>query len=196
MSDDHVVLRADQPQRDELEKAGWTVIARSFGARLDRADIDRHRLSTMVERVAGVATIRELTADDIPSILVLDSATSTDYPGSIATRHERLDHECATPTAARRAFGALSFAGELIGLTMVDLDGDTAETDFTVVHREWRRRGIAVALKAASLLALDAAGVRGFRTGGSADNAAIIAANAALGYVRDEEWLTLAPPTP
>lgn len=46
-----------------------------------------------------------------------------------------------------------------------------------------------------TLLALDADGVRRFRTGGSAENAAILAANTALGYVRDDEWLTLAAPT-
>jgi hypothetical protein len=30
-----------------------------------------------------------------------------------------------------------------------------------------------------------------FRTGGSADNAAILRANDAVGYVRDEEWVAL-----
>lgn len=46
------------------------------------------------------------------------------------------------------------------------------------------------------MLALLDAGVVRFRTGGSADNAAMIAANATLGYVVDETWLTLAAPTP
>lgn len=45
-----------------------------------------------------------------------------------------------------------------------------------------------------TLLALDADGLRRFRTGGSAENAAILAANTALGYVRDEEWPSLAAP--
>lgn len=43
------------------------------------------------------------------------------------------------------------------------------------------------------MLALSADGVQTFRTGGSDQNPAIIAANAALGYVQDEEWLTYAP---
>lgn len=46
-------------------------------------------------------------------------------------------------------------------------------------------------MKAASLLALAGEGFTRFRTGGSADNEAIIRANDALGYLRDEEWVTL-----
>lgn len=46
-------------------------------------------------------------------------------------------------------------------------------------------------MKAASLLALASQAITRFRTGGSADNEAIIRANDALGYLRDEEWVTL-----
>lgn len=45
-----------------------------------------------------------------------------------------------------------------------------------------------------SVLALYAEGCSRFRTGGSAENRASIAANLSLGYVIDEEWVTLAPP--
>lgn len=77
-------------------------------------------------------------------------------------------------------------------MSVVDLGGDsTADIDFTVVAPDFRGRGLATALKAWSLLALAAAGVNSVRTGGSARNAAIIAANARLGFVIDERWLTL-----
>jgi hypothetical protein len=42
-----------------------------------------------------------------------------------------------------------------------------------------------------AVLALLERRVRVFRTGGAAENTAIIAVNSALGYVRDEEWVTL-----
>ncbi|MEG8034485.1 hypothetical protein QP157_03855 [Sphingomonas sp. LR61] len=77
-------------------------------------------------------------------------------------------------------------------MTFVDVDGTEAETHFTVVHRAWRSRGLSIAVKAASVLVLAAEGVTRFRTGGSADNTAILRANDAVGYVRDEEWVTLA----
>ena len=38
---------------------------------------------------------------------------------------------------------------------------------------------------------LAAEGVTQFRTGGSADNLAILRANDAVGYIQDEEWVTL-----
>ncbi|WAC51304.1 GNAT family N-acetyltransferase [Frigoribacterium sp. SL97] len=114
----------------------------------------------------------------------------------MATRHEPFDRSSATPGPTRRAWGALTSTGRLVGLTVVDLDGPTAETDVTVVHPDHRGRGLAAAVKAASVLALLDAGVLRFRTGGSADNPAIVAANATLGYVVDEGWLTLVAPTP
>lgn len=189
------VMRADSPQRAELEAQGWSVAARSFGARLDADRIDESRLRHLVEQVAVGVSVRSLDDRDVDAVLALDSATADDYPGSVATRHALLDREGATPTPARRGFGAFGPDGELVAMTFVDVetdgDGSAAETDFTVVHRAWRRRGLAVAVKAASVLALSAEGVTRFRTGGSADNAGIIRANTVLGYVRDEEWVTL-----
>jgi hypothetical protein len=41
------------------------------------------------------------------------------------------------------------------------------------------------------VLTLAAEGVTQFRTGGSADNLAILRANDAVGYIQDEEWVTL-----
>ena len=189
------VMRADSPQRAELEANGWSVAARSFGARLDEDRIDESRLRRLVEQVAVSVSVRSLDGRDVDAVLALDSATADDYPGSVATRHALLDREGATPTPARRGFGAFGPDGELVAMTFVDVetdgDGSAAETDFTVVHRAWRRRGLAVAVKAASVLALSAEGVTRFRTGGSAENAGIIRANTVLGYVRDEEWITL-----
>ena len=49
-------------------------------------------------------------------------------------------------------------------MTFVDLHPDHAETDFTVVAREWRGRGLGQAIKAASVLALLDGGVTRFRT--------------------------------
>jgi GNAT superfamily N-acetyltransferase len=190
------VLRDDSPEAAALLRAGWTVAARSFGARLDGDRVDRVRLRALASgRVADVTT-RELGPHDVDDVLALDAQTLDGYPGSVATRHEPFDRSSATPGPTRRAWGALTSTGRLVGLTVVDLDGPTAETDVTVVHPDHRGRGLAAAVKAASVLALLDAGVLRFRTGGSADNPAIVAANATLGYVVDEGWLTLVAPTP
>ncbi|KXC04464.1 hypothetical protein MhomT_16250 [Microbacterium hominis] len=184
-----IVLQARDPRRDELERIGWVVAARSFGAQLDVDRIDEHKLGVLAA-AAGIST-RELVTADIDAVLKLDRSTIEDYPGSIATQHPPLDPHRASPSSARRGFGAFPPSGELVAMTFLDIEGTHAETDFTVVHAQWRRRGIATAVKAASLLALAGEGFTRFRTGGSADNEAIIRANDALGYLRDEEWVTL-----
>lgn len=186
-----IVLPAHAPKLAELMAQGWTVAARSFGAQLDTSRIDQQRLSRLITRTSGAASTRELEAGDVDAVLSLDAATVGDYPGSIATRHEQLDRGNAMPSASRRAFGAFTASGGLLAMTFVDVDGSHAETDFTVVDRSCRGRGLGTAVKAASVLALHAEGISRFRTGGSADNAAILRANDALGYVRDEEWVTL-----
>ena len=193
---DSAVMPADDPRRAALEAEGWRVTARSFGAELDADRIDRARLQEALAGSVGRAGVaRELTADDVDAVLALDAATARDYPGSVATRHRPVDRDGATPSASRRMFGVLSAGGELLALTVVDVDvdGAAAETDFTVVARDRRRRGLGVAVKALSVLTLVDDGVERFRTGGSADNAGILRANALLGYVRDEEWVTLEP---
>lgn len=65
--------------------------------------------------------------------------------------------------------------------------------DFTVVAPQYRGMGLATAVKAASVLDLLDAGVTVFRTGGATENRAILASNQALGFVVDEEWVTLKP---
>jgi GNAT superfamily N-acetyltransferase len=171
-------------------------VARSFGARLDADRVDRERLRALAAGGRADASIRELGEDDVDGVLALDAQTQGDYPGGVATRHEPFDRTSATPGPTRRAWGALSSTGRLVALTFVDLDGPAAETDVTVVHPDHRRRGLATTVKAASVLALLDAGIVRFRTGGSADNPAIVAANASLGYVVDETWLTLVAPAP
>ncbi|MBT2503671.1 GNAT family N-acetyltransferase [Curtobacterium sp. ISL-83] len=186
------VLPAEHQDVRALTAAGWRVIARSWAAQLDADRIDRARLGAMVARVGPALVVRELESGDLRAVLALDAATVGDYPGSIATRHSALTVDTASLHPGRRAFGAWTPDGTLIGMTFVDRSGDDVETDFTVVAAAWRGRGVGSAVKAASVLALADEGARRFRTGGSSENAASIGASAALGYERDEEWVTLA----
>ncbi|SKC65878.1 GNAT family N-acetyltransferase [Krasilnikoviella flava] len=185
-----VVLRDGSPEAAAALAAGARVVARSWGAGLSVEVVDARVWERAREAVAGLAVLRELTPDDRDSILRLDRDTVADYPGDVATTHRPLTAGAPTPAPGRRAFGAV-VGQELVAMTFVDVDGDRAETHFTVVARAWRGRGLASAVKALSLGALAGAGVHRFRTGGSFENRAIIAVNEALGYVRDEEWLTL-----
>jgi predicted GNAT family acetyltransferase len=97
----------------------------------------------------------------------------------------------ASPTAGRRGFGVFDAEANLVAMTFVDVDGQQAEVDFTVVVPRRRGQGLATAVKAASLLALPRDGVTTVRTGGSDENRGVLAANATLGFHVDERWLTL-----
>jgi hypothetical protein len=188
-----IVVPASSPRARAALARGAQVIARSWGARLDADTVDPRRLDEILRTVDDLAVLRELTADDVPEVLRLDDETRSGYPGDVATMHPPLTPETATPTDRRRAFGA-TVGDELVAMTFVEVDGSHAETDFTVVAPAWRSRGLSTAVKAMSVGVLGRAGVRRFRTGGSFENPAIMAANDRLGYVRDEEWLTLAEP--
>ena len=116
-----------------------------------------------------------------------------DYPGGPATAPEV--HDTAALTALRnggtRFFAAFDGRGQVVAVTAIRRDGEHAETDFTSVARAHRRRGLAEAVKAASVLALAAEGASVFVTGGAEENAASLAMNARLGYEVTERWLTL-----
>jgi len=57
-----MVVPADAPERAELERQGWAVVARSFGAQLDANRLDQQRLSRLVSSVAAAGSIREHSA--------------------------------------------------------------------------------------------------------------------------------------
>lgn len=188
-----MVVRADDARVGVLEAAGWLVVARSWAAQLNAADVDIDALSELIRDGRVHGEVREIEKCDLGAVLDLDATTLADYPGGIATQHRPLTAATARVTAQRRGFGVFDDAGRALAVTFVDIDGNSADTDFTVVGAEHRRTGIGTAVKAASVLALVRDGVEVFRTGGAAENAAIRAANERLGYVIDEEWVTLAP---
>ena len=63
----------------------------------------------------------------------------------------------------------------------------------TGVVREWRRRGVALALKRAQIDAATRRGLRRLRTGNAIENP-MLKVNERLGYRRDVDWLHLRGP--
>ncbi|WP_062464812.1 hypothetical protein [Demequina soli] len=194
MSHGPVVLRADDARVAGLLAGGWRVVAESWAAELIAERAELERLERLVRGASAWGEVREIAASDVVAVLALDAATAGDYPGGVATRHEPLTRERARPTATRRAWAIVGGTGEVHAVTYVDVNGTCGETDFTVVARARRGRGLGTAVKAVSVLALVDEGVEVLRTGGSAENPASLAANTRLGYRVDERWVTLAPP--
>jgi GNAT superfamily N-acetyltransferase len=186
-------VRDDDPRCAELEAAGYRIVGESWAARL--IDPDLSTLKQTVLRAAGV-TVRELDRSYAAAWHELETANEKDYPYTPATHRvvQPVD-ELAELWTTGRVFGA--FDGErLVGATYISPKGDPArgETGFTSVLDGYRGRGIGQAVKAASILALSADGVRVFGTGGAALNEASLGANLALGYVITERWRSYAPP--
>jgi len=189
------VLRSDDPEAARLLDAGARVQAESWGARLTVTPdvLATCRAAVEVARAAGW-TVRALRPEEAGAVVDLDAGAAADYPRTAATFHDVPD---ATALAAamdgggRWAFGALDAGGRLDAATVLYLAGELVETDFTVTRAEERRRGLAVAVKGAAVLALADAGHVRFGTGGAGVNAGSRRANESLGYAVTERWLHL-----
>ena len=122
-------------------------------------------------------------------------------PERLVERAAELDYTALALTDINGVYGAVEAqrAGRLYGVKVLvgatvmrekDGFGDTAFTSVLATHR---RRGVAQAVKAASILAFLDIGITRFSTGGAAANQASLQANQSLGYQLTEQWRTYAP---
>ncbi|MFD1721442.1 GNAT family N-acetyltransferase [Amnibacterium endophyticum] len=178
----------------ELLAGGWTVAHRSWAARTAAPD-ERAPLEALVAAAAAQGcAVAELGPADDAAVEAFAASVRADFPGGLATAPHPVD---AASIARDRAAGTRWFGakngGDLVAVTVIRADGERAETDWTAVRADHRRRGLAEGVKAASLLALAADGVCTFGTGGADENAPSLAMNRRLGYVVTERWVTLVP---
>jgi hypothetical protein len=182
----------------ELTATGYTVVAESWGARLRLADdFDRGRYERHLAAArAGGYLVAEVDSSAARDFFRLQAAVHDDYPRTPATPSKdwTLAEVEALWDSGWRVFGAWDAGGELVAVTRVRQQGSRVETEETAGARAHRRRGLGVAVKSASILALAEAGGREFATGGAAVNAGSIAMNRATGYELTERWLSFAPP--
>jgi len=189
---DFQIVRDDDPRCAELEAAGYRVVGESWAVRL--FDPDRELLESAVRRAtAGGLTIRELGAESAEELHALEKSNEVDYPYTPATHRvvgDLADTRALWPE--HRAFGAFD-GNRLVGATVIREKDGFGDTRFTSVLATHRRRGVAQAVKAASILAFLDIGITRFSTGGAATNQASLQANQSLGYQLTEHWRTYAP---
>ncbi len=90
-------------------------------------------------------------------------------------------------------------SGAVVGyasLQLVPGRQDVAWHDMTATHPAWRGRGVASALKRATIAWAIGAGLRALETGNDEDNAPMRAINAREGYRPRPDWLALRGPLP
>ncbi|KQO62751.1 GNAT family N-acetyltransferase [Curtobacterium sp. Leaf261] len=197
MPGEHETVQSTDPRAADLAAAGWRVVAESWGARMrlaDPPDLGAARAAVRAATPLGY-DVRELGPEWAAAVMDLERATHDDYPAGPATSvPERTEDDVrALWTSGARVFGAVR-GGELVAVTVARPGDDRAETDFTSVRRDHRRQGLAVAVKAASIIALAEDGARVFGTGGAQVNAGSIRMNERLGYRIEERWLSFGPP--
>ena len=190
------VLREDDPAALRLLQDGWQVLHRSWGARLLAERVDRGLLEVLVRAaVERGYRLAELDPESDGAVIALELANRDDYPGGPTTAPPVRSRESLARdrAAGTRWFGAMK-EGVLVAATAIRRGPEGAETDTTSVAAAHRRRGLAEAVKAASVLALLEEGVMLFGTGGADENAPSLAMNRRVGYEVVERWLTLEAP--
>ncbi|MEB0004776.1 GNAT family N-acetyltransferase [Cryobacterium sp. 10I1] len=197
MNADIQVVQVSDPCVKRLTEAGYVVVGESWGARLRLSDPPN---LTVLNAAVVAATdqgflIEELDDSWALQVTALEALNHADYPFTPATSVPHRD-ECDVLELWKsgcRLFGAIT-DGQLVAVSVISLTATRAETEFTSVHRSYRRKGLAVAVKAASVTALAHDGVRIFGTGGAQVNAGSIRMNEHLGYAIEERWLSLTVP--
>lgn len=186
---EYQILQDNDPRCAELEAAGYRVVAESWAVRLH--DPDRELLDSAVRRaVAGGLVIRELGPESAKALHALETTNLPDYPDTPASHRTIGDLtkiQALWPTY--RVFGAFD-GSRLVGATVIREHEGHGDTAFTSVLSSHRRRGVAQAVKAASILAFLDIGITRFSTGGAATNQASLQANQSLGYTLTERWRT------
>jgi len=191
-----------------LERRGYALVLRSPRVKLDLAGFDSSDWDTARERVdaAGferidfarwIARRGEETAHRELHALEADVTGDVPHPEGHPIVSPGYD-EWRTMLAAFPGYRpdgyrlAVAPDGTLAGVSMVwpGQSGGVAETGFTGVRRRWRRRGVAIALKADAAAWARSIGATGLQTENAEENAGMRAINAALGFVAVPAVLT------
>jgi mycothiol synthase len=183
-----------------LRRRGYEVVTRAQESELLIADSD----VTAIDPPPGV-TITTLAAEpdlardaydvaleSIPDVPGEEAHTTPDYP---TWRAYEIDRSDGRPEAQ---FVALA-DGQVIGYAFLAISLSQPDTGWhlmTATRRAWRGRGVAGALKRATVLYARENGLRRLRTENEERNAPMLAINRRMGYRPTPAWVGLRGPLP
>jgi len=194
--------REDQPEGiGFLERRGYTVSLREPQSRLDLRAFDPAHFVPLLERVraSGIAIVSlpELQARDPDwkrNWWVLDCALAKDVPSSepvTPQSFEQFERWMSNPNLLPETYFIALDGDRYIGATgLHKFAADPAKliNDLTGVLREYRRRGIATALKVHAFVAAQRYGAEMIRTNNEEHNPMYLL-NLALGFQPEPAWL-------
>ena len=181
-----------------LDHAGYEVVERRWESTLDLSLCDLGRLQDAVDRVVfggirimSVASFSTERDDWKRDLHRLYTDVERDVPAPFPIQEIRFE-DFEALSLGRRFVGDGFFVAldgdELVGLTEpqpVDDVPNAIEQNLTGVRSDYRGRGIAFALKSQAAIWAAQAGYKSIRTQNAQSNAAMLAVNDRLGFVRN-----------
>jgi len=176
------VKENDIESRRFLERRGFVRVGGEQALLLDLTAID----APEVEPPAGVRVAsRAEEPDRLEEMYAVAVQADEDIPGSsgVQTFEEWRAHEIDKPVR-RPELCFLAIAGdEIVGYAALQVYGDEVFHGLTATRRDWRRRGIATALKRAEIAAAKREGFRRLLTESEERNEPMRRLNEKLGFV-------------
>lgn len=188
-----------------LQARGFSEQLREQQSRLDLATFDpppfaaaRQRMGAEGIRITHLAALRQKDPDTLVKIHALGQTITGDIPSADPPQPvpfeqwvKRLESPNFFPEGITVAIDEAS--GAYVGLSalwrrQVDRELDQA---ITGVRREWRRKGIALAMKLAGIEAAQRMGATGIRTDNEVNNLGMLAINQRLGFVPLPAWIEM-----
>jgi GNAT superfamily N-acetyltransferase len=181
------VRESDPESRAFLEHRGFVKVGGERAVALDVTQIDEPE----VEPPAGVRIVTRVEEPDrLHEMYAIGVQADEDIPGSegVQTFEDWRAHEIDRPTR-RPELCFLALAGdEVVGYAALQVFGDEGHHGLTATRRDWRRRGVASALKRAEIAAAKRAGFRRLLTESEERNEPMRRLNEKLGYVPAPDW--------
>lgn len=196
--EDHIKSMRFARQRGFVEEV------RAWESRLDVVGFDPTRFAGAAERVAAqgirITTARELSAGDPEfwtKLYEMDIAATYDVPMpepyTPASFEQWMQWFNNAPNYLPDAYFVAVDGDRLVGVSSLwsREAGDYLDTGFTAVSREYRGRGIALALKLCAIDYARRVGAPEIRTDNASTNRPMLRINEALGFVKQPAWITM-----
>jgi GNAT superfamily N-acetyltransferase len=182
------VKESDTESRAFFERRGFVQVGAEKAVVLELADHE----PLPVDAPEGVRIVsRAEEPDRLEEMYAVANQGEEDIPGSseVSTFEGWRAHEIDKPNR-RPEFTFLALAGdEVIGYAGLQVyEGDETFHGLTVTRRDWRRRGVASALKRAEIAAAKQAGFKRLLTESEERNEPMRKLNEKLGFVPAPDW--------